>query len=61
MFVEFAYGVWNNSLGLISDACHMLFDCVALLIGLIALVIVEWSPNRTFTYGFLFYLFYFIF
>merc|ERR1712228_702061 len=36
MFVEFAYGYWSNSLGLISDACHMLFDCIALVIGLLA-------------------------
>eukprot|EP01083_Nonionella_stella_P078667 215378_1 len=36
MFIEFAYGYWSNSLGLISDACHMLFDCVALVIGLLA-------------------------
>ena len=26
MFVELLYGVWTNSLGLISDAFHMLFD-----------------------------------
>ncbi len=51
MFVELTYGIWNNSLGLISDAFHMLFDCVALFIGLVALVIAEWSPNQTFTYG----------
>ena len=36
MFVEFIYGYWSNSLGLISDACHMLFDCIALMIGLLA-------------------------
>ena len=27
-FVELAYGVWTNSLGLISDGFHMLFDCL---------------------------------
>ena len=52
MFVELFYGIWNNSLGLISDAFHMLFDCVALFVGLVALVIAEWSPNQKFTYGF---------
>ena len=36
MFVEFLYGYWSNSLGLISDACHMLFDNFALFIGLMA-------------------------
>ncbi|EPB78468.1 hypothetical protein ANCCEY_02428 [Ancylostoma ceylanicum] len=28
--VEFLYGFWTNSLGLISDGFHMLFDCSAL-------------------------------
>ncbi|VDP12501.1 unnamed protein product [Soboliphyme baturini] len=37
-FVEFAYGAWTNSLGLISDAFHMLFDCSALVMGLVASV-----------------------
>ena len=36
MFVELIYGYWSGSLGLISDAFHMLFDCVALFIGLVA-------------------------
>ena len=26
-FVELIYGVWTNSLGLISDSFHMFFDC----------------------------------
>lgn len=52
MFVEMLYGVWNNSLGLISDGFHMLFDCMALVIGLIALVISEWQPNRRYSYGY---------
>jgi len=52
MFVEMLYGIWNNSLGLISDGFHMLFDCIALIIGLVALVISEWHSNRTYTYGY---------
>ena len=36
MFVEIMWGYFTNSLGLISDAAHMCFDCTALLIGLIA-------------------------
>ncbi|KAG7251238.1 hypothetical protein CRUP_027552, partial [Coryphaenoides rupestris] len=32
-FVELFYGVWTNSLGLISDGFHMLFDCSALVLG----------------------------
>ncbi|KAK7895676.1 hypothetical protein WMY93_021001 [Mugilogobius chulae] len=35
-FVELFYGVWTNSLGLISDGFHMLFDCSALVMGLFA-------------------------
>eukprot|EP00013_Stygamoeba_regulata_P012997 CAMPEP_0177681774 /NCGR_PEP_ID=MMETSP0447-20121125/30903_1 /TAXON_ID=0 /ORGANISM="Stygamoeba regulata, Strain BSH-02190019" /LENGTH=685 /DNA_ID=CAMNT_0019191229 /DNA_START=78 /DNA_END=2136 /DNA_ORIENTATION=+ len=52
MFVEMIYGIWSNSLGLISDACHMLFDCTALAIGLYASVISRWSPTSRFSYGF---------
>ena len=37
--VELLYGVWTNSLGLISDSFHMFFDCTALLAGLAATVI----------------------
>ena len=36
MYVEILYGHLTNSLGLISDAAHMGFDCSALLVGLIA-------------------------
>ncbi|KIH53288.1 hypothetical protein ANCDUO_16587, partial [Ancylostoma duodenale] len=31
--VEFLYGFWTNSLGLISDGFHMLFDCSALVLS----------------------------
>ena len=37
--VELLYGVWTNSLGLISDSFHMFFDCTALLAGLAATVV----------------------
>ena len=36
MFVELGYGVYSNSLGLISDAFHMLSDNISLLVALIA-------------------------
>ncbi|ELP91380.1 metal tolerance protein C2, putative [Entamoeba invadens IP1] len=52
MFVEVAYGWWSGSLGLISDGFHMLFDCVALAMGLVASVISRWMPDRLFTYGY---------
>jgi zinc transporter 5/7 len=52
MFVELAYGIWTNSLGLISDSFHMLFDCTALAIGLYASVIARWRANDRFSYGY---------
>ena len=51
-FVELFYGMWTNSLGLISDAFHMFFDCSGLLVGLVASVIMNWSPNERFSYGY---------
>ncbi len=51
MVVQVFWGVWTNSLGLISDAIHMAFDCAALGIGLFAAVMAEWEPNGRFTFG----------
>uniref|UniRef100_A0A3Q7FLQ6 Cation efflux protein transmembrane domain-containing protein n=1 Tax=Solanum lycopersicum TaxID=4081 RepID=A0A3Q7FLQ6_SOLLC len=51
MVVEFAAGLMSNSLGLISDACHMLFDCAALAIGLYASYISRLPANGQFNYG----------
>ncbi|RNA01757.1 zinc transporter 7 [Brachionus plicatilis] len=51
-FVELAYGIWTNSLGLISDSFHMFFDCTALIAGLIASVIAKWRANERYTYGY---------
>ncbi|XP_071511526.1 zinc transporter 7-like [Diadema antillarum] len=51
-FVELAYGIWSNSLGLISDSFHMFFDCTALLAGLIASIISKWRANDKFSYGY---------
>lgn len=50
-FVEMIYGVWTNSLGLISDGFHMLFDCSALVMGLYAAVMTRWKATRIFSYG----------
>ncbi|KAI9501214.1 hypothetical protein GGI25_000561 [Coemansia spiralis] len=52
MFVQLTYGYMTNSLGLISDAIHMLFDCLALAIGLVAAVMSKWPSNETFTFGY---------
>ncbi|XP_059081432.1 proton-coupled zinc antiporter SLC30A5-like [Tigriopus californicus] len=51
-FVEFTYGVWTNSLGLISDGFHMLFDCSALVMGLYASVLSRWRPSKAFSFGY---------
>ena len=51
-FVELTYGVWTNSLGLISDGFHMLFDCTALLVGLHASLMSRWKPTRLYSYGY---------
>ncbi|KAG5454260.1 Zinc transporter 5, partial [Clonorchis sinensis] len=51
-FVELLYGVWTNSLGLISDGFHMLFDSAALVVGLYAAVVSRWEPTRLFSFGF---------
>ncbi|GAA5874662.1 hypothetical protein JCM3774_004776 [Rhodotorula dairenensis] len=52
MFVQMAYGVWTNSLGLISDSIHMFFDCLALGMGLFASVMATWPSNDVYTYGY---------
>lgn len=51
-FVELLYGAWTNSLGLISDGFHMLFDCTALVVGLYASLMSRWKPTRVFSYGY---------
>nr|CAG4641851.1 EOG090X09D3 [Eurycercus lamellatus] len=51
-FVELFYGIWTNSLGLISDSFHMFFDCTGLLAGLAASVIIQWKANEHYSYGY---------
>jgi len=51
-FLELFYGMWTNSLGLISDSFHMFFDCTALLTGLIATVIARWGKNERYSFGY---------
>ncbi|VDK80617.1 unnamed protein product [Litomosoides sigmodontis] len=50
--IEFLYGFWTNSLGLISDGFHMLFDCSALVMGLVASVMSRWSSSKYYSYGY---------
>ena len=51
-FVELFYGIWTNSLGLISDSFHMFFDCTGLLAGLAANIIIQWKANDYYSYGY---------
>jgi zinc transporter 5/7 len=50
--VEFFYGFINGSLGLISDGFHMLFDCTALVMGLVAAVMARSTASRQFSFGY---------
>jgi zinc transporter 5/7 len=50
--VEACYGVWTNSLGLTSDAVHMLFDSTAIIFSLTASVVAKWPKTGSFTYGY---------
>jgi len=52
MLIQMLYGIWTNSLGLISDAIHMAFDCMAIGVGLVASVMARWPPNERYTYGY---------
>lgn len=51
-FLEFLYGYLANSLGLISDSAHMLFDSTALGIGLYASFMAHLKSNIKFSFGF---------
>ena len=49
--VEFLYGYWTNSLSLISDGFHMLFDSSALMIGLWASVMARMKATRVYPFA----------
>ena len=52
MGVQLVWGVWTNSLGLISDAIHMFFDCAAIFMGLAASVMALWPTDERFPFGY---------
>ena len=52
MLIQTFYAVLTGSLGLLSDSIHMLFDCLALVVGLCAAVMSKWPPSLQFPYGF---------
>nr|AKN21624.1 slc30a-4 [Schmidtea mediterranea] len=51
-FVELFYGFWTNSLALISDGFHMLFDSTAIVMGLYAAVVSRWKPSKIYSFGY---------
>ncbi|KLT41244.1 cation efflux protein [Cutaneotrichosporon oleaginosum] len=52
MGVQMGYGIATNSLGLISDAIHMLFDCLGIGVGLWASVAATWKSDGQYTFGY---------
>ena len=48
---SYAYGCSPDAV-IVSKAFHMLFDCLALSIGLYASVVSRWKPNRIFSFGY---------
>ena len=45
MCIQMGYGVYTNSLGLVSDSIHMLVDCAAIAFGLAASVLADEAPE----------------
>ena len=52
MLLELFVGWRSNSLSLLSDAGHMMFDNCALTIGILADHIGKWNKNDVYTYGY---------
>lgn len=52
MFVELIVGMEANSLGLVSDAFHMLLDGASIAIGLCAAYMQRWGRTRRHPFGF---------
>lgn len=52
MLVEMVYGWWTNSLGLVSDAFHMLFDCTGLVLSLFTSYVATWPADFAHTFGY---------
>lgn len=52
MVLEIGYGFLSNSLSLISEGFHMLFDCFCIFIGLCASFMSRWEGNDVFSYSY---------
>ncbi|KAF2076682.1 hypothetical protein CYY_001995 [Polysphondylium violaceum] len=49
---EIFYGAYLESLGLVSDGFHTLFDCIGLIISLMGMIFGRKGPNQDYTYGY---------
>lgn len=49
--VKIIYGYWTNSLSLISDGFHSLFDGTSNVIGIIGITLASRPPDKIHTYG----------
>lgn len=52
VILEAGAGFWQNSLALLSDAGHNLFDVASLALALLAFRLAKVKPNDKFTYGY---------
>lgn len=52
VFIEAGAGFWKNSLALLADAGHNLFDVASLALALLAFRLAKVKPNDRFTYGY---------
>ena len=52
VIVEFSVGIWNQSVGLISDAGHNLSDVASLILAMLAFRLAQIAPNGKYTYGY---------
>ncbi|QNP96141.1 YALIA101S04e06172g1_1 [Yarrowia lipolytica] len=51
MLIQLLYSILSHSLGLLSDSIHMFFDCLALMVGLVASILSKLPPSSRFPYG----------
>eukprot|EP01133_Synstelium_polycarpum_P001131 gene1131-1293_t len=49
---EIFYGSYLDSLGLVSDGFHALFDCIGFAISLMTMLVGKKGSNREYTYGY---------
>lgn len=51
MLIQVLYSILTHSLGLLSDSIHMFFDCLALLVGLVASILSKFPVSSRFPFG----------